>query len=61
MAIEDLQEITKRLIAELESLAEKSRQMTGDKETSAIRKTIKERIQHLKDKLEDAQRQFEDD
>ena len=61
MAIEDLAEMTRRLIAELESLAEKSRQLPSSEEASAIRNAIKERIQNLKDKLEDAQREFEND
>ena len=61
MAIQDLQEITRRLISELELLAEKNRQTPGNAETIAIRDTIKKRIQDLKDKLEDAQRQLDDD
>lgn len=61
MAIEDLTEMSRRLIAELESLAEKNRQMPASEETAAIRNAIKKRIQDLKDKLEDAQQEFESD
>lgn len=61
MAIEDLTELTRQLIAELESLAEKYRQMPENEETVAIRNAIKKRIEDLKDKLEKAQSEFEED